>query len=194
MSPCRRLHRSSHSRAPRPLAILQTHTPMVCTNLKPTLKHPHAVYFILFFLAIKTSSSAVLTRSNSTGHRYHVNHHYIPVSPSKNSDGIKHNRYAPSHKHTRSLPFSTDDPATSPPPMPIPPSSTLPARLANQGYTTKSDLRIVSEGESIPPTPPLTLRVKRSDTLPSVFPNKTDTEISMQDLPVGLLLSCDNSI
>jgi len=80
------------------------------------------------------------------------------------------------------MPFATDDTAMMPPPVPMPPSSTLPARLANQGHT-KGDLDIFSEGERILQTPPLTLRVKRSETLPSVIPNKTDTEISMEDFP-----------
>ena len=140
----------------------------------------------IVILAIKTSSSAVLTRSNSTGHRS-TSHHYTPISPCKNPIGIKESRYVSSHKHTSSLPSGIDDPRMTPPPVHMPPSSTLPARLANQG-PPKGESLIVSEGEGIPPTPPLTWRVKRSETLPSVFPNRSDTEISVQDLPVGCIL------
>ncbi|KAF8507671.1 hypothetical protein JB92DRAFT_2958798 [Gautieria morchelliformis] len=132
--------------------------------------------------AIKTSSSAVLTRSNSTGHRYPATHHYTPISLAKDSVGTRKSRYVPSHKHTRSLPSSIADPTMFPPPVPLPPSSTLPARLANPGHANRLPGSI-SDGERIPPTPPSTWRLKRNETLPSVFPNRTDTEMSVQDLP-----------
>jgi hypothetical protein len=152
---------------------------MVRRSIKATLDISHCI-----LVAIKTSSSAVLTRSNSAGHRYNTNHHYLPISPSKSPIGTKQSRYVPSNKHSRSLPSAIGDPAMTPPPVPMPPSSALPARLANQGQTN-GDLGAFSDGEGIPPTPPLTWRVKRSETLPSMFPNRSDTEIGVQDLPVG---------
>ena len=147
-------------------------------------------HFIL--LAIKTSSSAVLTRSNSAGHRTSTNHQYTPISPSRSPIGTK-SRYVPSHKHPRSLSSVTGDPFITPPPVPMPPSSALPARLANQGHTN-GEMDVVSDSEGILPTPPLTWRVKRSETLPSMFPNRSDTEIGVQDLPVGPPPILENSL
>ncbi|KAF8575965.1 hypothetical protein K439DRAFT_697973 [Ramaria rubella] len=123
--------------------------------------------------AIKTSSSAVLTRSNSAGHRYYVNHHYTPVSPIKSPIGSKQSRYVPVRRYAKSL--STDTAPMVSSPVPMPPSSSPPARLVNLGQS----MEIVSDGEGIP-TPPLTLRVKRRDTLPSMFPKG---KASLQDLP-----------
>lgn len=77
------------------------------TTLLPSKKHsilpnPHPY-------AIKTTSSAVLSRSNSSPHSAHsVKHRYVPPSPTR-----------PRHRHTSSV-SSIDIP--QPPPLPIPPS------------------------------------------------------------------------
>ena len=112
--------------------------------------------------AIKTSSSSILTRTNSLSNT--STHSYtppVPISPKTSKS-----RYVP-RKHTYSSPTKE----MGPPPVPIPSFMT----------------GIVSDGEGVPPTPPLTVRVKRRESLPALSHGRSDSEIELSQLPVSLL-------
>ncbi|KAG2115010.1 hypothetical protein DEU56DRAFT_179377 [Suillus clintonianus] len=92
--------------------------------------------------AIKTTSSAVLSRSNSSPHSHSVKHNYVPQSPTR-----------PRHRHTTS--FSSVEGVsvneiTRPSPLPIPPS-----------------FNSVSPSFSLSDDATPHHRLKRADTLPS---------------------------
>lgn len=108
-------------------------------------KHPYA---------IKTTSTALLTRSSSSGFVTSHQHHYMPTTPSPSPS---------KHRHSKS-----DLARPSPRPLPIPPSFEPPAKLQK---SVGSDDAIVSyrvRAETLPtlPNPPLPSPVKVED-LPS---------------------------
>lgn len=106
--------------------------------------------------AIKTTSTSVLTRSNSTGFASTQQHFYIPTTPSP----------SPS-KHRQSKSDLITPARSSPRPLPIPPSFESPARPTNKG---------VADGQVFPQ------RV-RAETLPS-SPNPTlPSPVKVEDLP-----------
>ena len=79
--------------------------------------------------AIRTTSSGLLTRSNSSGYNIHVKHRYVPISPKTNrSESIK------THRSTQSLHSFNESPTTGGPrPLPAPPG------LENGGYVSADD-------------------------------------------------------
>ncbi|KAG2064973.1 hypothetical protein BDR04DRAFT_207595 [Suillus decipiens] len=96
--------------------------------------------------AIKTTTSAVLSRSNSSPHSPpSVKHHYVPPSPTR-----------PRHRHTSSLSsvegVSVNE-ISRPSPLPVPPSF----------YSASSTRASFSLSDGTMPT----RRLKRADTLPS---------------------------
>lgn len=105
--------------------------------------------------AIKTTSTALLTRSNSTGNRPQSAHSYTPISPSPSSPSMK--GY---HRATRSL--SNASASDLPKPLPMPPSPGTPVRFANGaggGDTSDSETGI-----------------RRSSTLPMLSSSPADGE------------------
>ncbi|KAG1735351.1 uncharacterized protein EDB91DRAFT_1145060 [Suillus paluster] len=118
-------------------------SPSPSTAPFPSKKHP-TILPNAHPYAIKTTSSAVLSRSNSSPHSAHsVKHHYIPPSPTR-----------PRHRYTSSL-SSVEDvnvneiPSPSPSPLPVPPS--LPTRGSS----------VFLSDDATPPR-----RLKRAETLP----------------------------
>ena len=121
----------------------------------PRNEHPYA---------FKSTSSAILTRSNSIGNNSRHSHHsYTPAAPP--TPGLSRSQSI-GHRHTRSL--SNVAPPT---PLPMPPSSPSPARPG-----------------SFDASSPAPSRVKRRETLPS-FPSpiQTTNEMKISDLPVSVL-------
>ena len=120
----------------------------------PRNEHPYA---------FKSTSSAVLTRSNSIGNNSrHTHHSYTPVTPQ--SPGLSRSQ-STGHRHTKSL-----SNAAPPTPLPMPPSPSTPARLGS------FDANI-----------PAPYRVERCDTLPSSSPStRTTSEMKISNLPVSI--------
>lgn len=120
--------------------------------------------------AIKTTSTGILTRSNSTGFSAPTRHNYVPTSPSPSAK----------HRYSKSD-YTTDRTADrailhpSPRPLPTPPSLGSPTKAGFElrgGYTSSEDLRNISswrnhrsEARALP-TPPPSSPVKVDD-LPS---------------------------
>jgi hypothetical protein len=95
--------------------------------------------------AIKTTSSALLSRSNSSPHSASVKHHYVPPSPTR-----------PRHRHTSSassIERVSINKITQPPPLPVPLSfpSVSPTRAS---FTLVNDAtpRRPRRAETLPPT------------------------------------------
>ncbi|KAL5526694.1 hypothetical protein ACEPAF_8419 [Sanghuangporus sanghuang] len=109
--------------------------------------------------AIKTTSTAVLTRSNSTGYAAPHQHVYIPSTPTSNSK----------HRHSKS-----DLSRPSPRPLPIPPSLESPSKArGGHGYTSSEELVFPS------------VRA-RADTLPNasgVSLSASPSPVKADDLP-----------
>ncbi|KZV90856.1 hypothetical protein EXIGLDRAFT_750426 [Exidia glandulosa HHB12029] len=110
--------------------------------------------------AIKTTSTALLTRSNSTGTRPHSTHSYTPVPPSPGSPSNVQRGY---HKSSRSL--SNASTTDIPKPLPMPPSPGTPVRFAN-GLGQADDLNGEDQFGSI----------RRSSTLPGLSSSSGDAE------------------
>ncbi|KZT73456.1 hypothetical protein DAEQUDRAFT_743004 [Daedalea quercina L-15889] len=134
-------------------------------NLKPN-PHPYAV---------KTTTSALLTRSNSSGHNEATRHYYVPLSPnaSRSPEGAK------SHKLSKSLTSVAESPSRSPRPLPAPPTS----NSANTSPVHSADPSLsVHEADSSFPR-----RTKRADTLPTFPSNEHTLELLAipEDLPTN---------
>ena len=110
--------------------------------------------------AIKTTSTAVLTRSNSTGYAASHQHVYIPSTPPTSNS---------KHRHSKS-----DVSRPSPRPLPIPPSLESPTKPRNgHGYTSSDEITFPS------------LR-SRADTLPNATNTSLPTSpppLKAEDLP-----------
>jgi hypothetical protein len=121
----------------------------------PRNEHPYA---------FKSTSSGILTRSNSIGNNSrHTHHSYTPATP--HTPGLSRSQSI-GHRHTRSL-----NNVAPPTPLPMPPSPSTPAR--------------VDSVDAISPAP---YRVKRRETLPSLSsPTQITKEITISDLPVSAL-------
>ncbi|PCH42681.1 hypothetical protein WOLCODRAFT_89955 [Wolfiporia cocos MD-104 SS10] len=133
-------------------------------NLKPN-PHPYAV---------KTTTSGVLSRSNSSSHNVNVTrHYYVPSSPSTghSPDNGK------SHKMSKSLSTIADSP-TRPSPRPLPTPPMLTAPLIDDHQTNGLHM----EGEHQP-----SRRNKRAETLPSIpsdsYQAPTPLVVPTEDLP-----------
>ena len=127
-------------------------------------KHEHPYAF-------KSTSSAVLTRSNSIGNNSrHTHHLYAPPTPQ--TPGLSRSQ-STGHRHTRSL--SNVAPPT---PLPMPPSPSTPVRLG-----------------SFDASSPVPYLVKRHETLASMPPStQTTNELKISDLPVSVLLLLCNHV
>jgi hypothetical protein len=121
----------------------------------PRNEHPYA---------FKSTSSAILTRSNSIGNNSrHTHHSYTPATPQ--TPGLSRSQSI-GHRHTSSL-----NNVAAPTPLPMPPSPSTPARQSGVDATS-----------------PVPYRVKRRDTLPSISPStQTTSEMKISDLPVSIL-------
>ncbi|KAG8212809.1 hypothetical protein J3R82DRAFT_11101 [Butyriboletus roseoflavus] len=128
------------SRPVSPAESTKKHLPPIQPNA-----HPYA---------IKTTSSALLSRSNSSPHSaHHIRHNYVPTSPSR-IPTITRVR----HRHSSSLSLVEaelrGEVRTGPAPLPIPPSVVV----------ASSDNPSVSSGRA--DEPKLTHRVRRAETMP----------------------------
>lgn len=112
--------------------------------------------------AIKTTSSAILTRSNSTGYAASHQHVYIPNTPSPGGTTAK-------HRHSKS-----DLSRPSPRPLPIPPSleSSPTKNYKGHGYTSSEELVF----------PSVSVRA-RADTLPSTPNPPPPSPVKVDELP-----------
>lgn len=128
--------------------------------------------------AIKTTSTGLLTRSNSSSRNIHVSrHYYVPPSPTakKNEEAVHPPRMPPSsrktHRLSRSLSGvdSFESPNKRPLPTPPPHPSTLPF--------------------CEPPVDPeqwvTPRRPKRTETLPLTVPHPDVTPVKLEDLPTN---------
>jgi hypothetical protein len=124
-------------------------------------KHEHPYAF-------KSTSSAILTRSNSIGNNsWHTHHLYAPPTPQ--TPGLSRSQ-STGHRHTRSL-----NNVAPPTPLPMPPSPSTPVRLGSF--------------DAIDASSPVSYLVKRHETLPSLPPStQTTNELKISDLPVSVLL------
>lgn len=130
--------------------------------LKPN-PHPYA---------IKTTSTALLSRSNSSGHTTQIAHFYIPPHPSTSptrSSTRRKSEYR-GHRYSTSLSGSeTSVSISSPAPAPIP----FPDLFAHPQRSASDDVN----------SPPR--RLKRSETLPSFHPTERETStvgLALEDL------------
>ncbi|KAG1868552.1 hypothetical protein F4604DRAFT_1584589 [Suillus subluteus] len=110
----------------------------------PSKKHP-TILPNAHPYAIKTTSSAVLSRSNSSPHSSpSVKHHYVPPSPTR-----------PRHRHISSVEGVRVNEIPRPSPLPVPPSfHPIPPTRASSSFSLDDDT-----------TP--SRRLRRADTLPS---------------------------
>ncbi|KAI5122724.1 hypothetical protein M0805_009809 [Coniferiporia weirii] len=107
--------------------------------------------------AIKTTSTAILTRSNSSGYAAHTRHAYIPITSSPSSR----------HRHSKS-----DLSRPAPRPLPIPPSLDIPSKdHKGHHHTSSEDLLFPTH------------RARRSDTLPAVPTLPPPSPVKVDDLP-----------
>ena len=107
--------------------------------------------------AIKTTSTAILTRSNSSGFASSHQHLYIPTTPSPSPS---------KHRHSKS---DLITPArSSPRPLPIPPSFESPTKPSKKAAADEQPFSHRVRAETLPssPNPPLPSPVKVDD-LPS---------------------------
>ncbi|THH04258.1 hypothetical protein EW145_g5655 [Phellinidium pouzarii] len=110
--------------------------------------------------AIKTTSTALLTRSNSSGHAAHTQHAYVPTTPS------------PSSKHRYTKSDITRTAVHSPRPLPMPPSLDTPSKYLNgHNHTSSEDFLFPTH------------RTKRADTLPSTPALPPPSPVKVDDLP-----------
>ncbi|KAI0791210.1 hypothetical protein C8Q75DRAFT_757150 [Abortiporus biennis] len=140
-------------------------SPLLSPSHDPALKpNPHPY-------AIKTTSTGVLTRSNSTSYNTNATrHYYIPTSPSSRS----HPEHVSRHRHAKSN-YEPISPSKAPRPLPVPPSFPTSNSHSN-GYTS-------GEEPYMGPR-----RAKRAETLPSfldpVHTHSTgSTTVTLDDLP-----------
>ena len=155
-------------RAPSPPVLLSPSTPSFPTSngsatlasvsspsrsSAPRNEHPYA---------FKSTSSAILTRSNSIGNNSRHSHHsYTPAAPP--TPGLSRSQ-STSHRHTRSL-----SNVAPPAPLPMPLSPSTPARPGSFDASSSAPYH-----------------VKRRETLPSFPPPiQTINEMKLSDLPVG---------
>lgn len=110
--------------------------------------------------AIKTTSSALLTRSNSTNTPVHSAHFYVPTSTSPSSK----------HRYSRSDTDAAAATSPSPRPLPVPPSPQSPTKSSRIPGT------FLSADEIQAPT----WRTKRAETLPTL---PQSPPIKLEDLP-----------
>ncbi|OCH89599.1 hypothetical protein OBBRIDRAFT_794095 [Obba rivulosa] len=142
------------------------YTPPSPTKRDPDLKpNPHPY-------AIKTTSTALLTRSNSSGHNINATrHYYVPLSPRSSRQ-----EFGKGHRSSKSLNLTTEATTrSSPRPLPIPPSFPFPAPALNirGGY--------VSADEASAPH----RHTRRAETLPMIPTGDAISHhaVTLDDLP-----------
>ena len=143
--------------------------PSVSTSKITPNPHPYA---------IKTTSTGLLTRSNSSTQNIHVSrHYYVPPSPTaKRPDETVHSpQTSPSSRRTHRLSRSLsgvdsfESPNKRPLPTPPPHPSTLPS------YSP-----LAEPEQWVTPKRP-----KRAETLPSTTPDLDVTPVKLEDLPTN---------
>ncbi|EIN03929.1 hypothetical protein PUNSTDRAFT_146710 [Punctularia strigosozonata HHB-11173 SS5] len=139
--------------------------------------------------AIKTTSTALLSRANSSGHTNQSRHYYVPLSPSPTNSSLStgsrgrksSDDFGKGHKHSKSLNDEKPRPLPTPPralPTPPPRSS---SSLSN--HSNSSDVGFVDAQVDDNWTPPR--RTRRAETLPTL-PNTTPAaDIPYLDLPAN---------
>ena len=127
--------------------------------------------------AIKTTSTGLLTRSNSSSQNIHVSrHYYVPPSPTvkKNEELVRPLRIPPSSRKTHRLSRSLSgvdsfEPPKRPLPAPPPHPSTLPS----------------CEPSASPEQWVTPKRPKRTETPPLIIPDPDITPVKLEDLPTN---------
>jgi len=141
-------------------------TPSVSTSKITPNPHPYA---------IKTTSTGLLTRSNSSSQNTQVSrHYYVPPSPTARKHEETSQMSSPSrrtHRLSKSLSGvdSFESPNRRPLPAPPPHPSTLPS------YESSA-----SPGQWVTPK-----RSKRTETLPPTIPDLDITPVKLEDLPTN---------
>ncbi|GBE90057.1 hypothetical protein SCP_1800790 [Sparassis crispa] len=111
--------------------------------------------------AVKTTTSALLTRSNSSGHNVAAMHHYyVPVSPnaSRSSEHVK------GHRPSKSQPIHISPSRSSPRPLPVPPIFPSSSPTRSNGHPSDGGAGGYSSADE---ARPCSRRARRADTLPS---------------------------
>ncbi|KAH0833376.1 hypothetical protein J3R83DRAFT_12477 [Lanmaoa asiatica] len=131
---------------------------------EPTKKHPPPILPNAHPYAIKTTSSALLSRSNSSPHSaHHTRHHYVPSSPSRVLTGTRVR-----HRHSSSLSSVEGEVhggmCTVPAPLPTPPSI----------VAASPDNPLVSLNRA--DEPKLSYQVRRAETISPISPTEPITE------------------
>ena len=121
-----------------------TVSPSPSTTVFPSKSHPKILPNAHPY-AIKTTSSAVLSRSNSSPHSTHsVKHHYVPPSPTRHR-----------HRHTSSASSVEGiniNKITQPPPLPVPPSKFPSVSPTRAPFTLDEAIhRRLRRAETLPP-------------------------------------------
>ena len=117
--------------------------------------------------SIRTTSSSLLTRSNSIGST-HKPHGLYPASIAPKSPPALGRSQGRGHKHTKSQ-------SSVPPSLPVPPSDEWSTVPLNEASAAPLPGKLLFEDE-------VKTRLKRSETMPSIHP----TTIKVEDLPVSL--------
>lgn len=98
--------------------------------------------------AIRTTTTGLLTRSNSSGHNTAASrHHYVPIpaSPTHRRESRR------SHKHTKSLNDESYSELGSPQPLPVPSSFISNARNGLKSYSSQGLSQPRRRAETLPP-------------------------------------------
>ena len=139
---------------------LGSHSFPVSSPVRESSGHQHPY-------AIKTTSTGILTRSNSTGSSGKPSYYYASVSPSAPSPALGKPQ-GRGHRHTKSLSNA------SIPSLPLPPSSSTPVKLANWASNGNA-----SDGA-------LPGKLKRRETLPALSSSpRAPKPIQLSDLHVS---------
>ena len=115
----------------------------------PSLKQDPSVKPNPHPYAIRTTSTGLLTRSNSSGHNTSASrHHYVPApsSPPHRKDARRR-----THKHTKSLNEASYPEFGSPQPLPVPASFISNARSAVRDTSIKDLPQPRRRAETLPP-------------------------------------------
>lgn len=142
--------------------------PSVSSKITPN-PHPYA---------IKTTSTGLLTRSNSSSQNVHVSrHYYVPPSPiAKKPEEIFRSPRTPSsprRTHRLSKSLSGVDSFESPSKRPLPTPPPHPSILPSYEPSVNSEKWVTPK------------RPKRAETLPFTVPDPDVTPVKLEDLPTN---------
>lgn len=143
--------------------------PSVSTSKITPNPHPYA---------IKTTSTGLLTRSNSSSQNVHVSrHYYIPSSPTakKHEGAVYSSRMPPPSRKTHRLSKSLSGVDSFEPPnkRPLPTPPPHPSTLPSYGPSVDLDQRATPK------------RPERAETLPFTTPDPGITPVKLEDLPTN---------